>query len=342
MVFVSEGGAVCAFANATQATAIANAKVNLKIACIEKGRRFTLRRRRPMILSKFFTIVFASALLAAPTLRADDVDLEKAVRSLIDAEIAYDKLANEKNFAAASIQVFADDGVAFAPGPVNGKKFWAKQTEPPILTWQPIFATVSRAADLGYTTGPWELRKTRNDPKPQGFGHYITLWRKNADGVWKAAVDVGVEHAKPTEPPGDVKIFVESLMPASVAFSDVSGSKQPALKKAQQTFIESLKRDAGAAIIAGANDDVRVYRNGASPAVGKMAAQGLLGSDHGRTARLRGGGGISRLGDLAYDYGEYLSEHNNVAERGIYFSIWRLDPGDEWKLALDLQKKSLK
>ena len=71
--------------------------------------------------SKFFALL---ALLAVAGAHAEDVGLEKVVGSLIAAEKAYAKLAGEKGFREASISVFADDGVIFVPGAVNGKKFW--------------------------------------------------------------------------------------------------------------------------------------------------------------------------------------------------------------------------
>lgn len=287
-----------------------------------------------MFLSKIFTLLFVGALLAAPTLEADDVDLEKAVRSLIDAEIAYDKLANETSFAAASIHVFADDGVAFAPGIVNGKKFWSKETDPPILTWRPIFATISRSGDLGYTTGPWELRKTKGDPNPAAFGHYITVWRKDPDGVWKVVVDGGVDHSPPVEPAGKVETFVPK---SPIARPETVCQR---FEEAEKNFAEILAKDAGAAVLANASDQSRVYRAKTVPAVGKTATQLMLGSDHGKETRTRSGGGMSHLNDLAYSYGEYSSEQANVIERGIYFSIWQLDLRSEWRLVLDLQKKA--
>jgi hypothetical protein len=59
--------------------------------------------------------------------RAGNVGLQKAIDSLIAAEKAYAKLAVEKGFREASISVFADDAVIFAPNAVNGKKnFGAK------------------------------------------------------------------------------------------------------------------------------------------------------------------------------------------------------------------------
>jgi len=71
--------------------------------------------------SKFFSFI---ALLAVAGAHAEDVDLEKAVGSLIAEEKAYAKLAAEKRFPEASISVFTDDAVIFAPSAVNGKKFW--------------------------------------------------------------------------------------------------------------------------------------------------------------------------------------------------------------------------
>lgn len=288
-----------------------------------------------MILSNSLKVFLVSTSLAVAGLQAEDFDLKKAAGSLIDAEIAYDKLANERNFAAASVEVFDDDGVVFAPGPVNGKKFWSKQTDPPILTWRPIFAAISRSGDLGYTTGPWELIKAKGDPKPEAFGHYNTIWRKNADGVWKVVADVGVDHPQPTEPPGEVKTFVPEFP------IDRPGSVRDGWAEAQKSFAVSLALDAGAAILAKAGDHIRVYRKGAIPAVGKTAAQLTLSSDHGKETRKRLGGGMSRSNDLAYDYGEYSSEHANNIERGTYLSIWQLSPAGEWNLVLELQKKSL-
>src|SRR6267378_8017173 len=87
------------------------------------------RRRQPMNLSmrsKFFALL---ALLAVAGARAEDVDLEKVVGSLIAAEKAYAKLAAEKGFREASIWVIADDAVIFAPSAVNGKKFWREAKE---------------------------------------------------------------------------------------------------------------------------------------------------------------------------------------------------------------------
>jgi len=122
-----------------------------------------------------------------------------------------------------------------------------------------------------------------------------------------------------------------------IAYAD---SVRQRLEDAEKNFTESLVQDAGAAVLAKAGDDIRVYRRGAVPAVGKTAAKLMLSSDHEKQTRRRADSGLSRSADLAYEYGEYSSEHANVTEHGIYLSIWQLDPSSEWRLMLDLQKKA--
>jgi len=68
-------------------------------------------------------------------------------------------------------EFLADDGIIFQPGPVNGKKFWGERpARKGLLSWEPVFADVSRAGDLGYTTGPWEFRPNGREDQPVAFG----------------------------------------------------------------------------------------------------------------------------------------------------------------------------
>jgi ketosteroid isomerase-like protein len=55
------------------------------------------------------------------------------------------------------------------------------------LEWQPTRAEVSESGELGWTTG------TSRAVTPDGErrGKYISIWRKQADGSWKVAADLG-------------------------------------------------------------------------------------------------------------------------------------------------------
>jgi ketosteroid isomerase-like protein len=61
------------------------------------------------------------------------------------------------------------------------------------LNWEPVLAEVSRSGDLGYTVGLSQSRRLGPDGTPViGTGKYVTIWRKEPDGAWKAVLDIGV------------------------------------------------------------------------------------------------------------------------------------------------------
>jgi ketosteroid isomerase-like protein len=280
--------------------------------------------------SKFFLFL---AWMGVAGAQAGDADLEKVVGSLIAAEKAYAEFAGEKGFREASISVLADDAVIFAPNAVNGKKFWREAKVDPAITWRPAFASISRSGEVGYTTGPWESSKSRG-MKPDAFGHFVTIWQKNTNGVWKVALDVGLDHPQPQEAETEIRTYVPNspLVHLESASAD--------LEKAQRSFAESLKEDEGDAIMDNASDEIRVYHSGQLPVVGKTAAKKMLAEEHVKTTRTPRGAGTSHPLDLAYEYGEYTSERDNATQHGIYLCIWRLESDGTWKLALDFQKRA--
>jgi len=62
------------------------------------------------------------------------------------------------------------------------------------LRWAPDLADVSGDGSLGYTWGRWTL-SGRPDSlrRPLAEGRYLTVWRREPDGSWKAEADIGTE-----------------------------------------------------------------------------------------------------------------------------------------------------
>ena len=227
---------------------------------------------------------------------------------------------------------FAENGVAFAPTAVNGKKYWSRRTDfPGTLIWQPIFAFVSGAGELGYTTGVWELKKG-NEPS-LGFGHYLTMWATQRNGKWKIALDIGTENPQPRDPPPNLEILPPEITPQP------REDARRNLRKAEGKLAEAARNDIGRAIIDCATDDIRVYRDKSFPAVGLVAVKLMLGSEHAQVILESAGSKMSSSGDLYYSYGNYSEKRGNITERGIYVTIWRVNMNGDWKLALNLQKK---
>ena len=63
----------------------------------------------------------------------------------------------------------------------------------PRLVWRPTEAHVGAGGDLGYTLGRWHSVSTTaaGADTVLSEGHYVTIWRKTAEGTWRVAVDIG-------------------------------------------------------------------------------------------------------------------------------------------------------
>ncbi len=288
-----------------------------------------------MNLSVTQKLFLAGAICAASLSAIAQFPDASAPREIAKIDGEYSNLSVAKGMPAASVEYFAEDGIAFAPGAVNGKKYWAGRTDfPGMLIWQPIFAFAARAADLGYTTGMWELKK-RNETLSLGFGHYVTVWAKQHNGGWKIALDVGTENPQPPESSPSLQV----LPPDVTAGTQAPENPRRSLQKAEHQLAEAAHNDLGRAILDYATDDIRVYRDKSFPAVGLVAARLMLTSEHGKVTFEPGNSKMSSSGDLSYSYGNYSKKRADVVEHGIYLMIWRANMNADWKLALNLQKK---
>lgn len=60
------------------------------------------------------------------------------------------------------------------------------------LRWRPTFAEASKDGTLGYTFGEAEssFRNEKGEVQKRP-GRYVTIWRRQPDGSWKVATDIG-------------------------------------------------------------------------------------------------------------------------------------------------------
>ena len=103
-------------------------------------------------------------------------------------------------------QWFADDAVALNNGkpPVQGRdNIAASATWKPAdyqLTWLPQGASMGPSNDMGYTWGSYTGRtRDSNGQSVTSAGRYITVWRKQADGQWKIALEASADDAPGSE-----------------------------------------------------------------------------------------------------------------------------------------------
>ena len=276
-------------------------------------------------------------LLAGPLVaRAAEPGPAEAARAMVESERKFYQTGQEKGTRAAFLAFLADDAVVFRPGPVNGKDAWEKRPETSLdLVWEPTFAAIARSADFGYTTGPAKWKAKRQDEKPLGYGHFVSIWRKQKDGSWKVALDCGIENPAPVGKPDLLRLFVPDETSNDKIDLDV---RRSALQGVQQKFLDMAKINSADAALGVAAEAIRVYRDGSFPAVGKNAAGALLKTKAGKMSFQPMGGDMSDSADLAYTYGKYLLTRKEGAESGHFLQIWQTDAAGSWQLVVDRQQ----
>ena len=269
------------------------------------------------------------------------VDLPPALASLVETERAFARMSLEKGQREAFLAFFADDGIVFNPHPVAYKQDAAKRpapgTRPPsTLAWEPIFGDVSAAGDLGYTTGPYRFTDHGATPRPPSHGYFFSVWRKQPDGTWKVAVDLGTE--TPSQEPDALRPrFQPAPHVGSPAADEGAGSSREALLEHER------RADAAAGGLDGRllwlDTAARLHRNGSEPVLGRDTIRALLAAHPEPIRWTPLAGDAAASGDLGYTYGTYQVQAPGTAqpsEKGYYVHVWRRATDGEWRIVVDV------
>lgn len=139
------------------------------------------------------------------------------VDSVIKAEKAFAAYALQHNTRDAFMHFMdSTNSVEFADG--DAKKsydIWSvRKPDSTKLIWKPAFAGIAASGDVGFTSGPWEYRKTVQGPA-LATGNFATVWFKNGDGTWKYVVDIGTE--------GSPAYAVDTIQKLTSTYTDIGG-----------------------------------------------------------------------------------------------------------------------
>ena len=273
------------------------------------------------------TLLFFAALALS---HADD--RREALDSLIEAERSFAHTSVEHGLRAAFLQFLDEGSIVFRPRPVDGRKTYAAEPEPKItLNWGPIFADVSAAGDLGYTTGPWTISEDKAGAKPLRYGHYMSVWRRKPGKPWRVAIDLGVTHEKP----GQLTRQVASPPPSP---SKPASSGREALLSADRAFSGASKsRGFDKAFFDFAAPGVRVYRGPYLPFTSPAEVRTAIEAIPDAITWSPTGGEVAMSGDLGYTYGIVRSPDDPGGEKAAYCRVWKIQPNGAWKVVVDVE-----
>ncbi|MEZ5426924.1 MAG: hypothetical protein R2747_11695 [Pyrinomonadaceae bacterium] len=246
---------------------------------------------------------------------------DENLKKLVETEKSFARTAAEKSVRAAFLEFLADSGVVFQPTEINGKEFWrARRETAALLAWNPVWADISSDGQIGYTTGDWDFRPKGKDDNPVAYGQYITVWRKQPDGNFRAVLDIGISHEKPAS------VETEWRSPEKTAAREKGGGAKKS---------PDLKASGAEDLLA---EDVRLYRPEKLPFIGKKAALDELQKERKEIKSVRIlAEKCDGAEDFRYCYGEIerTGKDGRISKENL-MQIWKLRDG-KWRLALEVR-----
>ena len=260
-------------------------------------------------------------------------DAQAPREAAVAAEHAFAARADQVGTARVFLETAAPGALVGEAGVLTGAQdAWKPRLAQPgsCLAWYPVLADAAQSGDLAYTTGPWT---SGLHGRPQAAGEYVTVWRKQPDGTWKFAVNMGVErigiaHAKVAYVPAP-RLLAAAATPStapSYILLDLDRKFAAAeLLKPGATYQEYLSAE------------VRLYRPGLSMMYGEAAAANMKNLD-GRYFFAATGGYLAAGGDLGYVVGTVRRDAGaqHPEENGSYLRIWRREAVAGWRIVLEM------
>jgi len=152
----------------------------------------------------YATFLMTAALTAcnqtpAPAASANNSTHDADVQAIRDLEKQWNQDYAAKD-VAKSMSQYADDAILMAPGMAAASGKDAIQKIQQSMVGDPAFALkfdssnvdVASSGDLAYTRGTYTMTMTDAATKKptNDHGSYVTTYRKQADGSWKAVMDI--------------------------------------------------------------------------------------------------------------------------------------------------------
>ena len=268
-------------------------------------------------------ILLSLFLISAP------VFAQGEAQKIYETERAFEKMVADKGINAGFIAYLAPASIIFSPGAVDGRERWkARPASPAALTWNPVLIDVSSNGALGYSIGNSIFRPKGKDDPNMFYGHYLSIWSRQPDGGYRAALDTGINHEKPAVIPADWKSSQKSdatntrhLIAGDAATGFYETGEKAGMVKAYKSYLA---------------DDAVLLRQDKEPFRGKKAAVDFLNSGKSKIkfAKLKS---FIETTDLAYVNSTYsiTDTTGKETEKGNFVQVWKFIKG-KWQIVADV------
>ena len=254
------------------------------------------------------------------------------MESLVKTELAFAAMAKNQDTRSAFLRYLSDETVMFLDGKVIvGKKNWEeRKPDSTLLIWEPVFADVSASGDFGYTTGPSEYFPTRKSGEKVFYGSYVTMWKKEKNGEWKMALDIGV-YPQPKPLSKKLNTPPQLMNPSNLNTRDLNAEILQKEKLFVQLISDTGKLNHSNFI----SEQCLFLRSGMEPVTEKATIKGIVTKELGKNNYKPLEASVSSAGDMGYVYGEVKSKDPKSPAISYYLRVYKVETGKDWKIVLD-------
>ncbi len=272
---------------------------------------------------KYLPCLLLGAVLVAQT---------PALEAVLRAELSFARLVDGKGIRTAFRTWLVEDARVFTPKPVTAKEQYGPEPgDPGHLAWYPEAMGLAQSGDLAWSFGPWTYAVKKGDPVLVQ-GHFLSIWRRQATGLWRVEADIGVPHGAPERPADPFALWDAPAVPKPPAVKGPDAAAN--LRQKEVTLAAAWKLQGGVALLPELAREGRVLRARALPTRSLAEARAALGADLAGTSWDPGRIQIASSGDLAWTWGE--AGPGDGPSTASYFRIWTLESG-LWKVLFDVR-----
>ncbi|QIX61190.1 hypothetical protein HER32_08345 [Hymenobacter sp. BT18] len=265
-----------------------------------------------------------------PLFGKPDPTVKTDFRQMVAAEVAFAAYGSQHSVQDAFSRYLSTAWMFGGGAFQTGAALYGNQPEQPgRILWRPTYADISASGDLGFTTGPWELRPGGANEKPVAFGDFVTVWQKGSNGTWQAIYDGGISHMAYTTAP---KAAWPTTYPVKRPATADTAQARLGLIAAEQALVQRARLSLRQAYkpVLGPTQELRLLREGQLPYVGN-GARALVETSPKAVQLTPLRTGVSAAGDFGYTLGYQESK----PERGFFLHVWRRS-SDRWLLVLEV------
>ena len=268
------------------------------------------------------------ACLAALPLTAQN----PAPDGVLQAELAFARLADEKGIRTAFLAWLTDDASVFTPRMNTARaQYGPEPGDPGHLAWYPEAMGISGSGELAWSFGPWAYAVKKGE-KTLVNGHFLSLWRRQADNRWKVEADIGIPHAAPGR---TFDPFATWEVPSTNGNPPGKGvDVAPLIRQKETELAAAWIERGGLALLPCLAKGARILRPGSLPAQASVEIQNLLERDHSGSGWAPNRVQVAKSGDLAWTCGE--SGPDDHGSKASFLRIWTLEDGS-WRVLFDVR-----